>query len=261
MSRQVPQIAVDFIKREEDFVPFAYDDAEYPPKLVASGQQIRGTLTGGYGHTGSDVTAGMTVSQDQADAWLRNDLDVAAQTLSDRIGSVVDDLTENQYAAMLSFTFNTAARPSYSIWKVLRAKQYDQVPAQLMLYVMGTKDGSLVKMNGLVQRRADEVVLWSTAEPGSVPDKPPSSVTRTIPTPPVPMDPDPAHKSKTLIASAATAVASAPVAIKQVSDAMAPYAGHSDTVAHVVAGLALVAAICAGATVAFYAWHKHVARN
>jgi lysozyme len=246
--RPVPQVAVTFVADKEALRLKAYRDS-------------RGRLTIGYGHTGPEVTVALTITRETAEAWLRKDLETAATRLAARIGSVVDDLTDNQYAALLSFTFNLGTgdpkKPEWSIWKTLRAKSFDQVPVQIMrfVYAVDAKTKKPVKIQGLVNRRAAEVALWSTDEPGSADESPPSSVTRAVETPPAPMG-KPLAQSNSFIATAATVAATAPVAVKQVSDAIAPYADKSPAVAQMVAILATVAALLAVAALVFQ-WLKH----
>lgn len=257
--RPIPNAAVSFLQRHEELVLRVYDDAQ-PSVLMPA--QTKGTLTAGYGHTG-DLVLGQNVTHEDADSWLQDDdLPLARTRLYNAAGDeAIDELTDNQYAALLSFVFNLGANPGWTIWKRLKDKQFDQVPLEMMKFVNARQGGVLVKVQGLVNRRAAEVALWSKDEPGSVPDAPPSSVTRAVETPPTPADPVPASKSKTVIAAAAAAVTGAPSAISGVTKAMQPYADNSDLVQHVIGILALVAALCAGAAVVFMYLHKQKARN
>lgn len=241
--RPIPEIAMTFVASKEALRLDAYQDSV-------------GVWTIGYGHTGPEVTSGLATTEAAARAWLRSDLETAAGRLEARIGAVVSELTDNQYAALLSFVFNLGCDPKWTIWKVLKARQFDQVPVQMMRFVYaGGK-----KLQGLVNRRAAEVALWSTGEPGTVDETPPSSVTRVVATPPTPMT-KPLVQSKSFLTTAATAAAAAPVAVKQVSDAIAPYAGQSETVAKVVAMLATVTAVLAVAALAFQWFKQRTAKH
>jgi lysozyme len=234
-----------------------YDDLR-PHAMLRPGDDPLGTLTVGYGHTGPDVHVGMTVTAERAEAWLAEDLNLAARRLRSRIDAVVDELTDNQYAALLSFVFNLGvggAMEQATIWKRLRARQFDQVPLEMMKFVNARGR----KLQGLVERRAAEVALWSRSEPGSAPDAPPSSVTRLAATPPTPTEPKPARKSATVWAAAGSAIAASfaslkdwlgqafgfvtPDQVNQLSGAISPYAAKSQLVAGVVSGLALAAAV------------------
>ena len=263
--RPIPDVAVTFVADKEALRLKAYPDpdslrgiemAKPPAKRRPDWRTLPGDpWTIGYGHTGPEVHEGLTITAAQAKTWLRQDLLTSAAKLWKRIGDVVNDLTENQYAALLSFVFNLGdgdpKKPEWSIWGILRARAFDQVPAQMTRFVnAGGK-----KRQGLVNRRAAEVILWSTDEPGSTDATPPSSVTRAIETPPSPMS-KPLVTSKSFLTTAATVAATAPVAVKQVSDAIAPYADKSETVAKVAAVLATIAALLAVAALVFQ-WLKH----
>jgi lysozyme len=221
--RAVPDCAVQFVKAHEGCKLTAYLD---------SGN----LLTVGYGHTGTSVKAGQTIPQSMADLYLSEDLAVAAKRLCGVVSEpVLLELTDNQYAALISFVFNLGCQPAWTIWKTLNARDFDHVPEQMMRFVYcGGK-----KVQGLVNRRAAEVALWSTEEPGSVPDVPSSAVTRTEATPPLPAKTDLAH----VIGAATAAVGAVPVAAKAVSDAVSPYADKSPLVGHMIAILATVAAV------------------
>ena len=61
----------------------------------------------GYGHTGAEVVPGLTISQEQAEAWLKQDVAEAAGAV-DRLLSGVT-LTARQRDALISFCFNVGA--------------------------------------------------------------------------------------------------------------------------------------------------------
>jgi GH24 family phage-related lysozyme (muramidase) len=58
----------------------------------------------GYGHTGAEVVPGLTISREQAEAWLKQDVAVAAGAV-DRLLSGVG-MTARQRDAVISFCFN-----------------------------------------------------------------------------------------------------------------------------------------------------------
>ncbi len=228
--RAIPDSAVSFIARHEGKRLVAYPDP-------ATGGE---PWTIGFGHTGG-VKPGDKITLEQAKAFLKGDLKIAAGRIEARIGDVVNELTSNQYAALLSFVFNVGANPSWTIWKRLRARQFDQVPGELIKFV----NANGRKLKGLVNRRAEEVKLWSTDEPGSTDRVVPSSITREIDTPPTAADPVPAHKSATLMTGALGVMATVPVAAKQVTDAVEPYQDASPWIGQVVALVATIAAAAA----------------
>lgn len=258
--RPIPQIADDFLKKHEALLLRVYDDAN-PRVMLKAGVEPSGTLTAGYGHTGPELHAGMIVTQAAADHWLDLDINIAATRLQGQIGAIVDELTEHQYAALLSFVFNLGAKPEWTIWKRLKARQFDQVPLEMMKFVnAGGK-----KLQGLVNRRAAEVAMWSTFEPGSLHETPPSSVTRIMETPPTPSDPIPAKKSATIWATITAPFLAAfaylhdwiigaflavkdwitPDTVNHGIAAITPYADKSPWVANALQGLAVAGAALA----------------
>jgi lysozyme len=260
--RTVPLSAFDFLSREEGCVLRVYDDAR-PDYILQPGDKAIGTLTAGRGHTGF-ICVGDPVSQARADEWTWQDLRTASDRLSRRIGEIVFELTENQFVALLSFADNCGTgnplKPEWNIWRVLKARQFAQVPLELAKFVNGEIGGKTVKISGLVKRRNDEIELWSKDEPGSIAAVLPSSVTRSIVTPPTPGDPVPASKSKTILIGAVAAVAAMPVAYTQAATALGN--AHIAT-AHpsVIATLSGLSACCAALTVLFAYLHKQANRN
>ncbi len=71
---------------------------------LTSYQDSVGVWTIGYGHT-RGVQAGQTITQPQAQAFLQQDLGVAEAGVN-HLGLT---LTDNQFAALVSFTFNLGA--------------------------------------------------------------------------------------------------------------------------------------------------------
>src|SRR5690606_20072430 len=125
------------------------------------------------------VHAGQRVALSQARAWLAEDLKTAAARLrAVAAPQVIEELSEAQYAALLSFVFNLGADPKWTIWKRLNARRFDAVPAEMMRFVHIGR----TRVAGLVNRRAAEVALWVDGE-GTAP---PSSYSREEATPPAP---------------------------------------------------------------------------
>ncbi|MBB4250843.1 lysozyme [Rhizobium sp. BK008] len=165
MARQVNATTETALKQWEFFIPFVYDDADPKPGLkktrLRPGMKIRGTATQGYGHTGPDVYPGAPdVTEAQALAWLRNDLDPCERAVA---SSVKVDLTDNQFGALVMFAFNAGvgAFKSSTLLKKLNAGDYAAVPGELAKWNKTTIEGKKVVSNGLVNRRAAEAGLWA----------------------------------------------------------------------------------------------------
>lgn len=251
--RPVPAQTTAFVKMHEGL------------KLAAS-PDVAGHMDAGYGHDDASLRPGQQITQEQADAWLLQDLGIAAHRLEGAVGGdCVAELTDNQYAAMISFTFNVGIDPKWTICAKLKAQDFDAIPGELMRFV----NAGGQKVQGLVNRRADEVKLWSTAEPGSVPEYPSSSQTRAIDTPPTSAVTKPLAKSKSMIGSCVaaclTAASAAAPHLKEASDgaakAIAPYVGQSEVLQAVSSHLALVAAAAALAVPALLWLKNHEAKT
>lgn len=187
MSRAAPMAALLLIRQFEGRRLSAYPDpasalaqACLRAKIAIEAYQTLpgwrhlagGTWTVGYGHTGPDVTAGLTITVEGC--WQR--LGVDAQRAADRVCLRVDDaaviaaMSDERFAALVDFAFNEGADPTWRIWSVLKARQWDAVPAQLERFIYAGGH----PMKGLQARRAAEVALWNAP-----PVTPPSAVAKS----------------------------------------------------------------------------------
>jgi lysozyme len=117
-----------------------------------------GILTIGYGHTGN-VQPGQMISVNEADALLKRDLRIFEEAVT-RLVRV--PLRENQYGALVSFSFNVGwqAFARSTLLALLNRGWYAQVPVQLLRW---SKAGGRI-LPGLAARRAAEVDLWNEKE-------------------------------------------------------------------------------------------------
>lgn len=161
MGRVITPFVADKLKQWEGLRLTAYKDSG-------------GVLTIGYGHTGPDVKAGMTITEAQAEMLLMRDLSRFEQSVE---RSVKVPLTDNQFGALVSFAYNvgTSAFEGSTLLKKLNAGDYSSVPSQLARW---NKVGGKV-LAGLTNRRAAEAGLWATgnfvssADVQAKPDVPP----------------------------------------------------------------------------------------
>ena len=149
------------LKKWEGCILHAYDDANDQP--VNPGMPIHGTLTIGYGHTGSDVFPGLTWSQDQADHALQNDIAAVVSEISPLIKTV---LTDNQFSAFVCLAFNIGINAFAGSSALHLANQNDlaNVPSHIELWDKTTINGRRVTSLGLLNRRKAEVALWNTSK-------------------------------------------------------------------------------------------------
>lgn len=115
---------------------------------VHSGEQY---YTIGYGHFGSDVSATMTITQKQAEDFLRSDL-IKFESAVNRLGL---PLNQNQFDALVSFAYNCGQG---NLRLLVRNRTLPQIADAMLLY---NKSGGKV-MNGLTKRRKAERELFLT---------------------------------------------------------------------------------------------------
>lgn len=126
-----------------------------------------GVYTIGVGHTSAAgppvVKQGMEITNAQAMKILSQDL---IQFENGVDAAVKVPLTQNQFDALVSFTFNVGlgAFQKSTLLKKLNAGQYDAVPAELMKW---TKAGGK-ELPGLVRRRRAEAALWRGVDDNKV---------------------------------------------------------------------------------------------
>lgn len=97
------------------------------------------------------------LSDDQVIALLSQDLNRFEQTVSNKVQV---PLTQNQFDALVAFTFNigVSAFEKSTLLKVVNQGHYEQVPEQLRRWV---KAGGKT-VTGLVNRREHEISLWNS---------------------------------------------------------------------------------------------------
>ncbi len=138
----IPQEAIDLIKRFEGCRLKAYSDPVGIPTI-------------GYGHT-SGVHLGQTITAEQAEAFLREDL----KDSMDAVARLVQvQLTPNQAGALVSFVFNcgTGAFFASTLLKLVNRRDWTGAAAEFGKWVHG---GSVKVLPGLVDRRQAERILF-----------------------------------------------------------------------------------------------------
>ena len=111
-------------------------------------------LTIAYGRT-KNVQAGDTCTQEQADAWLEEELHEYGGYVND---AVTVDLEQNQFDALTSWTYNLGPSNlnSSTMLKKINEKDWEEVPNQIKRW---NKAGGKV-LEGLVRRREAEALLF-----------------------------------------------------------------------------------------------------
>jgi lysozyme len=144
----ISQAGVNFIAQHEEFRSSVYlDDAGRP--------------TIGYGHElkpEESFPDGMT--KEEAETLLRNDISVAEKTVQKR---VTVNLTQNQFDALVSFTYNTGidAFRTSTLLRLLNQGLYGQAAGQFSVWhYVRSPGGGHQSDRGLVNRRSAETNLF-----------------------------------------------------------------------------------------------------
>ena len=111
MARKLGKKGLALIKSFESFVPYVYDDLRPPVSgryREWNGEAVKGTLTIGYGHTDVarhplKIEKGLRISEPKAAQILDMDLDECEEAVN---ALVKEKLTQGQFDALVSFTFN-----------------------------------------------------------------------------------------------------------------------------------------------------------
>ena len=109
----------------------------------------------GYGHYGADVFKGMTISQLQAEEYLKKDLEKFENYVNKYVTTFSPN--QNQFDALVSFAYNCGLASLMRLTKDRNARQVaDHIPAYV--YAGGQK------LEGLVKRRNAELELFLKEE-------------------------------------------------------------------------------------------------
>lgn len=135
------QDGIDLIKKFEGCRLTAYQDSV-------------GVWTIGYGST-KDIKKGMKISKLMADGFLRDDLEEAEEAVNELVDA---DLTQNEFDALASFTFNLGRGnlANSTLLKKLNAGDKSGASEEFTRWVYaGGKE-----LEGLVRRRKAEQALF-----------------------------------------------------------------------------------------------------
>lgn len=149
---KINQATVDLVKRWEGFKAKAY----FCPA---------GVLTVGYGTTnraglaGVHITPQTVVTEEQAEEWLRLGLDKFAAQIRPHI---IVPINANEFGAFVSLAYNIgpAGFRGSSALRHFNAGDKAAAAAAIRLWNKATVNGRRAVLQGLVNRREDEVALF-----------------------------------------------------------------------------------------------------
>jgi len=114
-----------------------------------------GKLTIGYGHTGSDVAAGMTIDNAQADALLLKDVERFEKSVNEMVDV---EMTQAMFDALVCFAFNLGAGSLKSSTLLKKLNANDKPGAAEEFLKWNKAQGKV--LNGLTARREGERALF-----------------------------------------------------------------------------------------------------
>jgi lysozyme len=118
-----------------------------------------GVPTIGYGHTGPDVYYGLTITKARADQLLTQDLQRFETAVN---GAAKVPLNDNQFAALVSFTYNVGegALRGSTLLQLLNAGDYNGASAQFLKWTYAGGQ----QLAGLYRRRQAERALFRSED-------------------------------------------------------------------------------------------------
>ncbi|HEY4011653.1 MAG TPA: lysozyme [Acidobacteriaceae bacterium] len=125
-------------------------------RLIAYQDQV-GVWTIGYGHTGADVTPGLTITQQQAEALLARDILVAARCVNT---TVKLPLTQCEFDALVDLVFNLGMG-AFVRSTLLAELNGGNIAAAAAQFACWDRAGGVV-VAGLLKRRQTEADLFES---------------------------------------------------------------------------------------------------
>ena len=154
---RIDQTGIDFIRSVEGVKNFVYADSAGLPTIGVGHLLTQDELTSGKIHIdGKAYKYHEGLPDDVIDRLLLRDLHIAELVVN---SNVKVKLTQSQYNALVSFTFNVGvgAFRNSTLLKRLNAGDYDSVTAQMRTWIFSA--GQQIK--GLKNRREKEIELWN----------------------------------------------------------------------------------------------------
>ena len=140
------------IKKFEGCRLRAYDDMQ-PSETITNIGQVRGTLTIGYGHTGSDVYVGQRITQSAATNILKRDLVKFEKIVAK---SLKVPITQNMFDALVSHAYNCG-----NIKMIAACLNKDDIVGAIS-YCLKPNTSKGIVLAGLTKRRKEEQALFCT---------------------------------------------------------------------------------------------------
>lgn len=144
MALKTSDNGIDFLKSQEGCRLTAYKNA---------GEQY---WTIGYGHYGSDVYEGMTITEAEAEVLLISDLVSYENSVNSRAVSKFPSINQNQFDALVSYTYNRGAGGLQQL--IDNSNTLSEVSENIVVY-WGSNENY---KEALINRRKREQALFNT---------------------------------------------------------------------------------------------------
>jgi lysozyme len=160
---KVNQATVDLVKKKEGFKAKAY--------LCPAGVWTIGYGTTARAGIGVDVQQGMTISEKEAERLLRLGLERFASQIRPMIKQPIND---NQFGAFLSLAYNIgpSAFSKSSALRHFNGGDNASATQAMRAWNKARVKGKLQVLQGLVNRREDEIKLFNTPVSATVTSQP-----------------------------------------------------------------------------------------
>ena len=157
MKRTISEKGLELIKQWEGFSNTVYKDVAGLPTIGVGHLLTQYELSSGkIDIYGNSIKYRYGLTNEQVLDLLHWDINDFVDDINDL---VMVELNQNQFDALVSFAFNVGTKAFYqsTLLKKLNQHLYDEVPGQLMRWVYSGGR----KINGLVNRRNNEIKLWN----------------------------------------------------------------------------------------------------
>ena len=142
IATDISQEGIDYIKQKEGFFS------------VATRLEGEKYLTLGFGHYGSDVKEGQTITKEQAEILLKADVQGTVEHILENYQYL--ELNQNELDALVSFTYNCGIG-SLNRLTANKTRTKEEIAEHITAY---TKSESEVNRNGLQKRRNEEKEMF-----------------------------------------------------------------------------------------------------
>jgi len=152
MGRHINTASIDLIKAFESLFLEAY---QCSADVWTIGYGTTSTKAGG--HDDGTITSGMKITEDEADEYLRQDLEYFEKVV---LRLVKVDITDDEFGALVSFAFN-CGEGNLKKSTLLRKLNAGDKKGAAKEFIRWNKGGGKT-LNGLTRRRASEERLFES---------------------------------------------------------------------------------------------------